>query len=157
MSRGHGRGVVPAQRCIGVMIHSDDPVVCGGVVGFLRHRPELSLLEADDPLGASVLIMCVDVVDYAALVVLRRNWQAKAMRTVLMVGRIREAELYGALESLGTRAHACLYDFRLALEMTSQENGRCPSPADGQGSPAARSRTRDQAADSRILMCLIVT
>jgi hypothetical protein len=57
------------------MIHSNDPVVRCGVVGFLRHRPELSLLEGDDPRGASVLVICVDEVDGEALAVLRRNWR----------------------------------------------------------------------------------
>jgi DNA-binding NarL/FixJ family response regulator len=90
---------VAAQRRIDVMIHSDDPVVRCGVAGFLRHRPELNLLEGDDdPPSDSVLVLCVDFVDDAALEVLRKYWRSKAIQTVLMVGRIREAELFDALE-----------------------------------------------------------
>lgn len=87
-----------AKRRIGVVIHSDDPLVRAGVVASLRHRPEVSLLEEDACESASVLAVCVDSVDDAALMVLRRYWRTKAMRTVLIVGRLREAELFDVLE-----------------------------------------------------------
>lgn len=86
------------QRRIGVVIHSDDPVVHCGVVGLLRHRPELSLLKDGDPPGASVMVLCVDSVDDKARTLMRKHWRSNAVRTVLMVGQIREAELFDALE-----------------------------------------------------------
>jgi DNA-binding NarL/FixJ family response regulator len=85
------------RRPIGVVIHSADPVVRSGVEGFLRHRPEVVLLGGDDP-AASVLIVCVDSVDDTALQVMRKSWRTKAMRTLLIAGQLREAELYSALE-----------------------------------------------------------
>lgn len=79
------------------MIHSADPIVRAGIEGFLRNRPEVALLDGDDP-AASVLIVCVDSVDDVALAVLRKSWRTKAVRTVLIAGQLREAELYSALE-----------------------------------------------------------
>lgn len=86
------------QQRIRVMIHSDDPIVRGGVVGLLRQRPELILLEDGDQLGQAVLVLCVDAVDEAALAVMRRLWRNNPVQTVLLVGHIREAELFDALE-----------------------------------------------------------
>jgi DNA-binding NarL/FixJ family response regulator len=86
------------QQRIRVMIHSDDPVVRGGVVSLLRQRPELTLLEGGDQPGDAVLVLCVDSVDEAALSVMRRLWRTSPVQAVLMVGRIREAELFDALE-----------------------------------------------------------
>jgi len=91
------------QRRIGVMIHSDDPIVRSGVVSILRNRPELNLLAEDDPADASVLVLCADVIDEAALGVLRKQWRAGMTQTVLLVGHIKEADLFGALEC-GVRA-----------------------------------------------------
>lgn len=85
------------------MVHSDDPIVRSGVVSILRHRPELNLLAEDDPDAASVLVMCADIIDEAALEILRKHWRTGAMQTVLLVGSIKEAELFGALEC-GVRA-----------------------------------------------------
>lgn len=79
------------------MIHSADPVVRSGIEGFIRNRPEVALLDRDDP-AASVLIVCVDSLDDVALEVLRRSWRTKAVRTVLIAGQLREAELFSALE-----------------------------------------------------------
>jgi DNA-binding NarL/FixJ family response regulator len=88
------------QSSIGVIVHSDDPVVRAGVTGILRPRPELTLLESSEPpaASASVLILCVDSIDADALGVLRTYWRKTVMQTVLVVGRILEAELYEALE-----------------------------------------------------------
>jgi DNA-binding NarL/FixJ family response regulator len=120
-----------AQRRIGVMIHSDDPVVRCGVVGLLRHRPELSLREEDDPSSASVLVLCVDSVDDEALALLRRYWRTKAMQTVLVVGRIREAELFSALEcgvaAIVRRHEASPERVVHAIQMADRGDGDLPS------------------------------
>jgi DNA-binding NarL/FixJ family response regulator len=86
------------QQRIRVMIHSDDPVVRGGVQGLLRQRPELALLQDGDQPGDAVLVLCVDSVDEAALAVMRRLWRNNPVQTVLVVGQIREAEFFDALE-----------------------------------------------------------
>jgi DNA-binding NarL/FixJ family response regulator len=91
------------QRRIGVMIHSDDPVVRSGIVSILRQRPELNLRAEEEQSDFSVLVLCVDLIDDAALGVLRKYWRTRQMQTVLLVGSIREAELFGALEC-GVRA-----------------------------------------------------
>jgi DNA-binding NarL/FixJ family response regulator len=91
------------QRRIRVMIRSDDPIVRSGVVGILGRRPELILLDGDDPAAASVLVVCVDVVDDAALAVLRKYQRLRAMPMVLIVDRIGEADLSRTLEC-GVRA-----------------------------------------------------
>jgi DNA-binding NarL/FixJ family response regulator len=85
------------------MIYSDDPVIRSGIIGILRPRPELNLLTDGSSEDASVLVLCVDVVDEPALEVLRRYWRTGKTQTVLLVGQIREAELFGALEC-GVRA-----------------------------------------------------
>jgi DNA-binding NarL/FixJ family response regulator len=92
------RGDMTANRRIGVLVHADDPVVHSGVLTLLRPRPELSLQTDDESSAASVLVLCVDSVDASALAVLRTYWRTKALRTVLLVGQILEAELFEALE-----------------------------------------------------------
>jgi DNA-binding NarL/FixJ family response regulator len=86
------------QRRIGVTIYSDDPVIRSGVDSILRYRPEVNLLAEDDQADASVLVLCVDVIDDPALEVLRRHWRTGKAQTVLVVGRINEVEFFGALE-----------------------------------------------------------
>lgn len=86
------------QQRIRVIIHSDDPVVRCGVVGLLRQRPELTLTEDGDQPGDAVLVLCVDSLDEAALTVMRKLWRNNPVQTVLMVGQIREAEFFDALE-----------------------------------------------------------
>jgi DNA-binding NarL/FixJ family response regulator len=83
---------------IGVRIQSDDLVVRGGVVSLLRQQPRLTLLEDGDQPGDAVLVLCVDSVDGAALAVMRKLWRTNPVRTVLIVGEIRPAELCDVLE-----------------------------------------------------------
>jgi DNA-binding NarL/FixJ family response regulator len=86
------------QQRIRVIIRSDDPVVRAGVQSLLRQRPELTLLEDGDQADNAVLVLCADSVDETALAVMRRLWRNNPVQTVLMVGQIREAELFDALE-----------------------------------------------------------
>lgn len=96
-------GIKTLQRRITVTIHSDDPVIRAGILSILRHRPELHLLAGEEQIEPSVLILCVDVLDGRALEILRRHWRTAQTQTVLLVGGIREADLFGALEC-GVRA-----------------------------------------------------
>jgi DNA-binding NarL/FixJ family response regulator len=86
------------QQRISVRIHSDDPVVRGGLVSMLRQQPEVILFEDEDQPGDAVPVLCVDSVDEAALAAMRKLWRTGPVQTVLMVGEIREAELFEALE-----------------------------------------------------------
>jgi DNA-binding NarL/FixJ family response regulator len=86
------------QQRICVRIHSDDPVVRGGVVCMLQQRPELTLIEDENQPGDGVLVFCADAVDEAALAIMRKLWRTGPAQTLLMVGQIREAELFDALE-----------------------------------------------------------
>jgi DNA-binding NarL/FixJ family response regulator len=86
------------QRRIGVQVNSGDPVVRAGVVSLLRQLPELALVEDEDQSSAAVLVLCVDSVDEASLALMRKFWMTKQVQTVLMVGQIREAQLFEVLE-----------------------------------------------------------
>lgn len=89
------------MRRIGVVVHSDDPVIRSGVTGFLRSRPELSLLdlpEGETPPEGSVVLLCVDSVNERVLGILREYCETENLQAVLMVGHILEPELLEALE-----------------------------------------------------------
>lgn len=80
------------------MVYGDDPVVRRGIEMFLRDRPEVAVIDGGDGADASVLVVCVDSVDDAVLQMLRKYWRTQEMRTVLIAGQLREAELFSALE-----------------------------------------------------------
>lgn len=96
-------GTKTLQRRIGVTIHADDPVIRSGILSILRCRPELTLLSGEEQEEATVAILCIDTIDDTAMETLRRNWRTGRTQTVLLVGGIREADLFGALEC-GVRA-----------------------------------------------------
>jgi DNA-binding NarL/FixJ family response regulator len=112
------------------VIHADDPVVRCGIAGFLRHRPEVSVLEGNDPPDGSVLVLCVDEVDDSALAVLRRYWHARAVRVVLVVCRLRESELFDLLEcgvaAIVRRAEASPEKIIHAIQMADRGAGDLP-------------------------------
>jgi DNA-binding NarL/FixJ family response regulator len=118
------------QTRIGVTIHSDDPVVRAGVGSLLRHRPELTLLDRDRRAEAAVLVMCVDAIDDAAITAMRKYWRTGTMRTVLVVGQIREAELFSAVEcgvrAIVRRAEASPERLVHAIEVANRGAGDLP-------------------------------
>jgi DNA-binding NarL/FixJ family response regulator len=119
-----------AQRRIDIVIHADDPVVRCGIAGLLRHRPEVSVLDGNDPPDGSVLVLCVDEVDDAALTVLRGYWQTRAVRVVLVVGRLQESGLFDILEcgvaAIVRRAEASPEAMIHAIQMTDRGSGDIP-------------------------------
>lgn len=120
------------RRRIGVRIHTDDPVSRAGILSILRCRPELNLLADDDQADASVLVVCVDAVDDPVLEVLRKYWRTGKTQTVLLVGRIREAELLNAIEC-GVRAIVRRRDAspeRILRAIQSADNGAGDLPSD---------------------------
>jgi len=124
------RTITNIQQRIGVMIHSDDPIVRDGVAGMLRHRPELSLLPGTDESTATVMVACVDSVDEKALSLLRKYGRARPVQTVLVVGRIREAELMEALEcgvaAIVRRREASPERIVHAIQMANRGGGDLP-------------------------------
>jgi len=83
---------------IPVSVHSDDPVVRVGMTAMLRQHSEIELLDAPDRPGAAVLVLCADLVDEQTLAAIRRWGADGSVRTVLVVGDVREAQLLDAIE-----------------------------------------------------------
>jgi DNA-binding NarL/FixJ family response regulator len=77
-----------------------------------------------------VLVLCVDSVDEAALAVMRKLWRTNPVQTVLMVGQIREAELFDVLEcgvaAVVRRRDASPERVAHAIEMAHRGNGDLP-------------------------------
>jgi len=86
------------MRSIHAAIHSDDPVVRAGMVAMLQQCPEIRLAEDPETPGLSVLVICADAVDDEALAAMRKWGRREGVRTVLVVGAIREAQLLDAIE-----------------------------------------------------------
>ncbi len=81
-----------------ISVHSDDPVVRVGMTEMLRQHSELRLLDSPAEPDLAVLVLCTDDMDEQALEAVRRWGRAGAVRTVLVVGRIREAQLLDTIE-----------------------------------------------------------
>jgi len=81
-----------------ISVHSDDPVVRAGMTAMLRQHPELQLLDNPDEPGVAVLVLCTEVVDEEALAAIRKWGRGDSVRTVLVVGGMREAQLLDAIE-----------------------------------------------------------
>jgi len=125
-------GTQTLQRRIDVTIQCDDPVIHAGIVSILRHRPELNLQGRDARPDDAVLVLVVDTIDDQALETLRRRWRTGKGQTVLVVGRIREAELLGALEC-GVRAIVRRQDAspeRIVRAVQSADHGAGDLPPD---------------------------
>jgi DNA-binding NarL/FixJ family response regulator len=86
------------MRRIPTMVHCDDPVVRAGMLVMLRQHPELQLLDDPAAPGLSVLVLCTDSVDDQALEAMRRWGRGGAVRTVLVVAHMREAQLLDTIE-----------------------------------------------------------
>jgi DNA-binding NarL/FixJ family response regulator len=118
------------QHHIDITIHADDPVVRCGIAGFLRHRPEVSILEGNDPPDGSVLVLCVDEVNDPVLAVLRGYRQARGVQAVLVVGRLRESGLFDILEcgvaAIVRREEASPEKIIHAIQMADRGSGDLP-------------------------------
>lgn len=86
------------MRRIAISVHSDDPVIRAGMTVMLRQHAELQLLDSPETQGLAVLVLCTDVVDEQALEAMRRWGRGGSVRTVLVVGRMREAQLLDTIE-----------------------------------------------------------
>ncbi len=83
---------------ITVDLRAGDPISQAGVASHLRPRPEVRLIDRDDPEAAHVVVVVVDVVDDAVLGSLRQIRRTGAPRGVLVATQIDEQQLVSAAE-----------------------------------------------------------
>ena len=79
-------------------IHADDPISRAGVASQLRPRPEVRVLEGEEPDGATVALVVADKVATAALRAIR-SLRQRGMSVVLVVVELDDAALVAAIEA----------------------------------------------------------
>jgi DNA-binding NarL/FixJ family response regulator len=79
-------------------IHADDPISRAGVASQLRPRPEVRVLEGNDPDGATVALVVADKVDKASLRAIR-SLRQRGMGVVLVVVEMDDTSLVAAIEA----------------------------------------------------------
>ncbi|QXJ21413.1 response regulator transcription factor [Actinomadura graeca] len=83
------------RETIAVAVHAPDPITYAGVVGGLRHHPELNLVDETD---AVVTVVVAEAVDEQVKGVLRRFSRSIGSRSVLIVSDLKEAHLLEVVE-----------------------------------------------------------
>jgi DNA-binding NarL/FixJ family response regulator len=81
---------------ISVCVHASDPVSYAGVMGQLRPRPEVLVLDPDDDVRVAVVV--ADSVDEGTIQVLRRLQHARCS-AVVVVASIDDSGLAAAVEA----------------------------------------------------------
>jgi len=84
---------------ISVWIDAADPISRAGVVSQLRVRPDVAIVEPHEHDDALVAMVVADALDEATVQKLRAAGRKGFARTVLVVGRIDDAELITAIEA----------------------------------------------------------
>lgn|SRR5690625_4919739 len=87
------------MKRVSVWIDAADPISRAGVVSQLRVRPEIQIVEPEDHEDALVAMVVADTLDDATVQKLRAAGRKGFARTVLVVGRIDDAELITAIEA----------------------------------------------------------
>jgi DNA-binding NarL/FixJ family response regulator len=82
-----------------VLLSAGDPISQAGLTAALRCRPELTLLPDNSTEPARVAIVAVDVLDQAALAVLRGLRGQGCDRVVLVINELSDQDLLDAVES----------------------------------------------------------
>lgn len=80
-------------------VYANDPITQVGVVSHLRSRPEVLIVQEQDIALAKVAVIVTDVVDDAALRVLRAVQRGGVPRTVLVATVLDDAALVAAAEA----------------------------------------------------------
>lgn len=115
---------------IPVAIHSDDPIVHAGLSVLLKQHPELQLLDERSQTEAAVLVLCSDGIDEPVLAQMRKWSRGTAAQTVLVVSKMREAELLDAIECGATavvwRRDATVDRIAHAVRMAERGDGELP-------------------------------
>ncbi len=81
-----------------VALRAQDPLSRAGVASQLRTRPEVRLIDWDEPDSPQVVVVVLDVLDDGALRVLRQIQRTSAARGVLVTTQIDEQQLVNAAE-----------------------------------------------------------
>ncbi|QCX74526.1 Transcriptional regulatory protein DegU [Streptomyces sp. YIM 121038] len=84
---------VPTTQPVLVTVHASDPISRAGVVSQLRQCAEIALTDGTRHDRAHVALLVVGAVDEATLVSLRRLVHAQSARVVLVVDRMRGADV----------------------------------------------------------------
>jgi DNA-binding NarL/FixJ family response regulator len=90
--------VASVQR-IAVAIRAQDPITRAGLVAQLAYRPEVQVVDADDTCSGGVTVVLADEVDDATLSAIRAARIGAENRVVLVVTRLTEGDLLGAVEA----------------------------------------------------------
>lgn len=90
--------VASVQR-IAVAIRAQDPITRAGLVAQLAHRPEVQVVAADDATSGGVTVVLADEVDDPTLGAIRAARIGAENRVVLVVTRLTEGDLLGAVEA----------------------------------------------------------
>ncbi len=115
---------------IAVMVKAQDPISEGGVVGALRPRPEVQLVGSAEQ--ARVVIVVADVVDDAALQVVRSVRRQADVRVVMVSGRLDDDAVADSVEAgvLGMVRRGEATPERLVAVVRGAASGEGAVPAD---------------------------
>jgi DNA-binding NarL/FixJ family response regulator len=84
---------------IATYVYAGDPISQAGVTSQLRSRSEVEVVDERDLRRASVAVVVTEVVDDAALRVLRAVQRRGVSRTIVVASRLDEAALVAAAEA----------------------------------------------------------
>ncbi|MFD8025543.1 LuxR C-terminal-related transcriptional regulator [Streptomyces lavendulae] len=84
---------VRTSHRVAVAIHAPDPLTRAGAMSQLRQYPEIALVDDPRQDGADVAVLIADAFDETVLSRLSRLVRAEKVGVVLVLDRIREAEL----------------------------------------------------------------
>ena len=90
---------LPSVQRIALAIRTQDPLSRAGLAAQLAYRPEVLVLDADDDASAVVTVVLADEVDEAALGAIRAARVGDESRVVLVVTRLTDGDLLGAVEA----------------------------------------------------------
>jgi len=90
--------VAHVQR-IAVAVRAQDAITRAGLVAQLAHRPEVQVVDQDEPCDGGVTVVLTDEVDDAAIRAVRAARVGDANRVVLVATRLAEGDLLAAVEA----------------------------------------------------------
>lgn len=113
-----------------VLVYAHDPVTRTGIVGELRGRPEVSVVETGEMSEAKVGIIAAEELDEETVRVVRAMQRNGCARVVLVVTRIDEAGVLAAVEAgisgLVRRSEATPESLTAAVTTAARGDGSLP-------------------------------
>ncbi|MFF1698116.1 response regulator transcription factor [Streptomyces sp. NPDC058257] len=85
---------IPTTERVQLSVHTSDPISRAGVLTQLRQYPEIELVDTAQQDRGQVALLVVGSVDETTLLKLRSLVHVKGVRAVLVVDRMREADLF---------------------------------------------------------------